>query len=236
MELNTLIVDDDPVSIKVIQKFVENTGSLKLAGAAQNAIEAANKLQNEKVDLVLLDIEMPEMSGLDLINTLNERPQFILVTSQEQYAIEAFDYEVTDYLLKPVQYKRFLKAVNRALNNIQKTNNQEQPATEPTSKTIFIKERNQFSRIDKNTIHYIEAFGDYVNIYTDEKRYTVHSTMKKMESKFNEDDQFLRIHRSYIVNLDYIESIDDNMVFVKKKMLPIGGSYKQKLLKSLNLI
>lgn len=236
MQLKTLIVDDDPVSIKVIQKFVETTDSLELAGSAQNAIEAANMLQSSEVDLVLLDIEMPEMSGLDLINTLNQRPQFILVTSQKEYAIEAFDYEVTDYLLKPVQYKRFLKAVNRALNNAQKTSNNGQQAPEPTSKTIFIKEKNQFSRIDKSTIHYIEAFGDYVNIYTNEKRYTIHSTMKKMEAKFTEDDQFLRIHRSYIVNLDLIQSIDDNMVFIKNKMLPIGGSYKQKLLKRLNLI
>ena len=234
MSYNCIIVDDDQASIKVLEKMVSKTSHLQLVGNAQNAMEATTLLQNNTIDIVLLDIEMPGMTGLDFINTLKEKPEIILVTSQKEYAIEAFDYEVTDYLLKPVEFKRFFKAINRATENILKSQPSNHEEEEKPAKTIFIKERNQFTRLEKEKILFVEAYGDYVNIYTTDKKYTIHSTMKNMESKLN-DTNFMRVHRSYIVNLDKIETFDENLVFIQKKMIPIGGSYKDKLIKRLNL-
>ena len=169
MSYNCIIVDDDPASVKVLEKMVEKTSQLHLVGNAKNAMEATNLLQNNNIDIVLLDIEMPGMTGLDLINTLKERPEIILVTSQKEYAIEAFDYEVTDYLLKPVEFKRFFKAINRATENILKStpqaqNHQSQESEENSPKTIFIKERNQFTSVEKDKIFYVEPCFDYGKI------------------------------------------------------------------------
>ncbi len=233
MNYNCIIVDDDPASIKVLEQLVNKTDQLNLVGNAKDAMEAISYIQNNAIDIVLLDIEMPGMSGLDFINTIRSKPEIILVTSQKEYAIEAFDYEVTDYLLKPVGFKRFLKAINRAMENIM----QNQPGNTDAQQnptTIFIKEKNQFTRIEKANILFVEAYGDYVNIYTDDSKYTIHSTMKNIENKLS-DTNFMRVHRSYVVNLDKIETFDENLVFVNQKMIPIGGSYKNKLIQKLNL-
>ncbi len=234
MTYQTLIVDDDDLSIKVLEKMVAMAGHLKHVGSAKDALQATSILQNQQVDIVLLDIEMPEMTGLQFINTLRHRPEIILVTAQKDYAIEAFDYEVTDYLLKPVAFERFMKAINRATANLASAKNQSQEATNKADSTIFIKERNQFTRLDKSLIHYVEAYGDYVNIYTSKRKYTVHSTMKGMEQKLA-DERFLRVHRSYIVNVELIESFDESILFVQQKMIPVGGNYKRQLLQRLGL-
>lgn len=235
MPYKTLIVDDDDLSIKVLEKMIEMVDHLQNVGSAKNAIQANSILQDQSVDIVLLDIEMPEMSGLQFINTLRQRPEIILVTSQKDYATEAFDYEVTDYLLKPVSNQRFMKAINRATANLSASKS---PSKVPNQKqqdsTIFIKERNQFTRLDKNLIQYVEAYGDYVNIYTPNRKYTIHSTMKGMEQKLD-DERFMRVHRSYIVNVELIESFDENILFVQQQLIPVGGNYKRQLLQRLGL-
>ena len=218
MNYRTVIVDDDELSIKVLEKMVQTTNHLQHLGSARGAIEASTILTNNYVDIVLLDIEMPDMSGLQFINTLRQRPEIILVTSQRDYAIDAFEYEVTDYLLKPVPFQRFIKAINRASENLQNTKSNslssspsnQSVESKPNPTTIFIKERNQFTRIEKDQIQYVEASGDYVNIHTAKRMYTIHSTMKAMEQKLK-DEQFLRVHRSYIVNTNQIESFDENL-------------------------
>ncbi len=236
MPYKTLIVDDDDLSIKVLEKMVSMADHLQNTGNAKDAIQANSILQNHPVHIVLLDIEMPEMSGLQFINTLRERPEIILVTSQKDYATEAFDYEVTDYLLKPVSYQRFMKAINRATSNLNLTSSKSQSkdTNQKQDSTIFIKERNQFTRLDKNLIQYVEAYGDYVNIYTPNRKYTIHSTMKSMEKKLN-DERFMRVHRSYIVNIELIESIDENILFLQQQLIPVGGNYKGQLLQRLGL-
>lgn len=235
MNYNCIIVDDDPASIKVIEQLVQQNQQLTLIGNAKDAMEAMAYLQNNQVDIVLLDIEMPGMSGLDFINTLMEKPEIILITSQKDYAIDAFDYEVTDYLLKPVSFQRFLKAINRATSNItQRTQSETNNHQQESSSTIFVKEKNQFSRLERDEILFVEAFGDYVNIYTSNQKYTIHSTMKNMEKKLD-DNNFMRVHRSYIVNLGKIETFDETLVFIQRNMIPIGGSFKDKLIKRLNL-
>ena len=233
MALNCIIVDDDKLSREVIKTLVEKTEMLTLVGIAQDGMEASNLLNKYKAHIIFLDIEMPVMSGLELVKSLKEPPQIILITSQQEYAVEAFEYDVTDYLLKPVNSQRFLKSINRAKENIeaaQKANS----ASPLEDQTIFIKENSQFSRLDTNKILYVEAYRDYVNIYTTEKKYTVHTTMKNIDQKLDEA-HFMRIHRSYIVQLSKIDSIDENIVFVNQKMLPIGSSFRDKLMRKLNV-
>lgn len=234
MPYKTIIVDDDDLSIKILEKMVNMADHLQNVGSAKDAIQANSILQNNPVDIVLLDIEMPEMNGLQFINTLRERPEIILVTSQKDYATEAFDYEVTDYLLKPVSYQRFMKAINRATANLSASKNQGKGPNQKQDSTIFIKERNQFTKLDKNLIQYVEAYGDYVNIYTPYRKYTIHSTMKGMEKKLD-DERFMRVHRSYIVNVELIESFDENILFVQQQLIPVGGNYKHQLLQRLGL-
>jgi DNA-binding LytR/AlgR family response regulator len=206
---------------------------LTLVGIAQDGMEASNLLNKYKAHIIFLDIEMPVMSGLELVKSLKEPPQIILITSQQEYAVEAFEYDVTDYLLKPVNSQRFLKSINRAKENIEAA--QKANSTSPLEdQTIFIKENSQFSRLDTNKILYVEAYRDYVNIYTTEKKYTVHTTMKNIDQKLDEA-HFMRIHRSYIVQLSKIDSIDENIVFVNQKMLPIGSSFRDKLMRKLNV-
>lgn len=227
MELNSIIVDDDEMSRRVLTSMVQKTGNLNLVGVAKSALEAANLVDNNKVHIIFLDIEMPEMTGLDLINTLKHRPHIILVTSKKEYALEAFEYEVADYLLKPVTMQRFLKAVNRVKESLERSE-------DSIGETVFVKDGSQFNRLEKLRILFVEAFGDYVNIHTKEKKYTVHSTMKNMENKLPKD-KFIRVHRSYIVQLDKIDSIDEGIIFINKHMIPIGGSYRESLMKRLNL-
>jgi len=233
MALNCIIVDDDKLSREVIKTLVEKTEMLTLVGIAQDGMEASNLLNKYKAHIIFLDIEMPVMSGLELVKSLKEPPQIILITSQQEYAVEAFEYDVTDYLLKPVNSQRFLKSINRAKESIEAA--QKANSTSPLEdQTIFIKENSQFSRLDTNKILYVEAYRDYVNIYTTEKKYTVHTTMKNIDQKLDEA-HFMRIHRSYIVQLSKIDSIDENIVFVNQKMLPIGSSFRDKLMRKLNV-
>lgn len=235
MKYQTIIVDDDDLSVKVLERMVNSTSHLNHVGSAKNAIEATSLLTNNQVDVVLLDIEMPEMSGLQFINTLRQRPEIILVTSQRDYAIDAFEYEVTDYLLKPVPFQRFMKAINRASENLQKGTAKPVQQEEKLSTTIFIKERNQFTRLEKSEVQYVEAHGDYVNIQTSKQKHTIHSTMKAMQQKLEDDEQFLRVHRSYIVNTRMIESFDENLLFIRNHVIPVGGNYKQRLMERLGL-
>lgn len=230
MKLNCIVVDDDKMSREVLKNLVEKTEHLELVGIANDALQASNLLAQNNTDIIFLDVEMPEMTGMDLIKSLKDMPQIILVTSNKDYAIEAFEYDVADYLLKPINPQRFLKSVIRIKEKIENQKN----SFQQDDKTIFIKDGTQLTKLEKKSILYIEAYGDYVNIYTDDSKYTIHSTMKNIANKL-EKSQFMRVHRSYIVQLEKIDSIDESMIFIERKMIPIGGSFKEDLMKRLNL-
>lgn len=230
--MRSIIVDDDEVSRKIISRFVEQTDFLDLVQTCSDGIEAGNVLRNEDVDLVFLDIEMPEMDGIELIESLKEPPQFILITSKEQYAIKAFEYAVTDYLLKPISYARFLKASQRALENYKALTNSS-GSTKSEGQNLFVKVNSQLVKINIYDILWIEAKGDYINITTPEKVYTVHSTMKGFEKKLN-NSHLMRAHRSFIVNTHKIKLIDEGMLVIEDKLIPIGPNYKKKLMLTLN--
>jgi DNA-binding LytR/AlgR family response regulator len=231
--MNCIIVDDDGMSRNAVKHLVAQIPYLNLVGQASSSQEAINLLDNHKVDLLLLDIEMPEMSGLTLIKGLNKPPLIILITSKKEYALEAFEYNVVDYLLKPIALDRFFKAVAKAKDIL---TNSPISIDASLSNSFFIKSNGTFIKIDIRNILWIEALGDYITLHTaDNKKYTIHSTMKMIETKLP-SDKFIRVHRSYIISVDNISSIDDNVVVIGKQLIPVGAVYKENLTKHLNFL
>lgn len=235
--MNCIIVDDDNLSIKIIEEFVLRTDGLTLMGAFSSAVEAVNMLNNNTgtpVHLIFLDIEMPEMSGIEFLKALNVIPQVVIYSSEEKYALESYEYDVTDYLLKPVTYGRFIKAVSRVRERFEK---KESPVKQSTE--IFIKNNSSLVRVKYDDILWIEALENYVVLNTFREKYTIHFTMKSITDRMP-SDRFMRIHRSYIVNFSKINAIEDNSVIIKtdngNKIIPIGKSYRDKLLDDINLI
>lgn len=228
--MNCMIVDDEEMSRSIVKHFVEQTQSLNLVHVCSDAIEAANLLQNAQIDLLFLDIEMPQMTGIDLVKSLQVKPQVVFITSRSDYAVEAFEYSVTDYLVKPITYARFLKAVEKV-----KENYEIHTASQTNPKDLYIKTDSKIVKINLNELLYVEALADYVIIHTAAGRYIVHSTMKGIEKKLT-SGEFIRVHRSYIVNIEKIDSIEDLSILINKKYIPIGASYKDNFIKKLNIL
>lgn len=234
--MKVVILDDDLLSRRIIEEMVNKTEGIELAASYANPVNAINGIkQNEDgVDLILLDIEMPDMSGMEFMDSLEGSPQVIIVSSKGKYAVDAFEYDVTDYLLKPVTYARFYKAINKAharhdRNRIDKMGKEE----------IFIKKNSSLVKLKYSQILWIEALENYVIFNTYNEKYTIHFTMKAIEQKLPQD-KFIRVHRSYIVNADSIHAIEDNSVVINvsggTRSIPIGKSYKDKLMRDINLM
>ncbi len=231
--MNCIIIDDDLMSRRIIEEFVNRTDQLHHLSSYENAVDAINAFGSEEdIDLIFLDIEMPEMSGIDFMETLVNPPQIIIISSKDKYALEAFNYDVTDYLLKPISYSRFFKAVNKA--NVRFKNKVDTKENE-----IFIKKNSALVRLKYEEILWVEALENYVIFNTFGEKYTIHFTMKAIEQKLP-SNRFTRVHRSYIVNTSSINVIEDNSVIIKthdgSKSIPIGKSYKDKLMGDINLI
>ena len=231
--MNCIIIDDDLMSRRIIEEFVNRTDQLHLLSSYENAVDAINAFNSEEdIDLIFLDIEMPEMSGIDFMETLANPPQIIIISSKDKYALDAFNYDVTDYLLKPISYSRFFKAVNKA--NVRFKNKVDTKEDE-----IFIKKNSALVRLKYEEILWVEALENYVIFNTFGEKYTIHFTMKAIEQKLP-SNRFTRVHRSYIVNTRSINVIEDNSVIIKthegSKSIPIGKSYKDKLMGDINLI
>lgn len=232
--MNCIIIDDDVLSRRVVEEFVNRTEFLSLKYSFENAVDAIKKsdIFNDEIDLIFLDIEMPEMDGIDFLNTLNNLPQVIIVSSKEKYAINAFDYDVTDYLLKPVNYSRFFKAVSKA-KQIHETK------VRKKSGEIYVKKGSALVRLKFEDILWVEALENYVIIAVFNEKFTIHFTMKSIENQIP-TDIFKRIHRSFIINAGRIDRIEDNSVIIKNneglKSIPIGKAYKEKFMKEINLM
>lgn len=235
--MNCIIIDDDKVSRLVIEKYIQKVDSLNLINSFDNAIDAANyfsSTEKEKIDLVFLDIEMPGMTGVEFLESLENLPQIIVVSAKEKYAIDAIQHDVADYLLKPIVYPRFLKSINK----IKKKNEDEAIKVNPNG--IFVKDTSStFIRIFFDDILYIEAMENYIVITTKECKHTIHFTMKAILDKLP-SSKFYRIHRSYIVNTENIDKIKDNMIIFdvnnKIKSIPISKSYKTDFFGKINIV
>jgi DNA-binding LytR/AlgR family response regulator len=228
--IKCIIVEDEPVSQAVMEGLVERSGFLQLQASFSDPIKAIHWLTSNPIDLILLDIEMPGLSGIEMLQSLTVRPQVIIISSKEKYAIDAIDYDVAAYLLKPVRdYSKFLKAVIKVRDRL------EEKKESVTSDSIFVKVDSLFTHLALNDILWVEAFGDYVKINTDKKVFTVYSTMKVVEEKLPAT-VFMRVHRSFIVNVKKIDNIDQSNLQIDKKIIPISNSYREPLMKSLNML
>jgi len=238
--MKTIVVDDDHLSRKVIEEFVNKTESLTLINSFSSAVDAINELQQNKdsVDLIFLDVEMPEMSGIEFLKSIQSTPQVIIISAKESYALEAFEYDVTDYILKPISYSRFFKAVSKVQKRVKLQENNGSSFSD-SSDEIFIKKNSVFIRLKYNDILFIEALENYVIVTTYSEKFTIHFTMKSILNRLP-SKKFKRVHRSYIININTIKGIEDNSIIIEiedgKKLIPIGKSYKENLMKDINLI
>jgi len=228
-KLNCIIVDDDRISIQVLEELIQKTDLLNFVASFTSAPAALKALQKEQVDLIFLDVEMPEMSGLEFLQSLTKKPEIIITSSKEKYALDAFNSDVTDYLLKPItEYSRFVKAVMKVIDK-----NDEGKTSDASS--IFVKVDSLLINLEFDQILWVEAYGDYVKIITPEKTHTVYSKLKTIEERLPQNT-FMRVHRSYIVNLTKIDNIDHTNLQIGKKIVPVSNSYKEQLIKTINLL
>ncbi|NLR92944.1 MULTISPECIES: LytR/AlgR family response regulator transcription factor [Flammeovirga] len=232
VDLKCVIVDDEEVSRMVVRDFVKRTEGLELAGEFDNAVSAYEVLKNTAVDLLFLDIEMPQMTGIELVQSLEKLPQVILITGRRDFGAEAYEYNLTDYLIKPITYPRFLKAVEKAKQSIE--NSDQSLVDKSSDDTLFVKADNKIVKLSLGDIFFVEALSDYMLINTKDRKYVIHSTMKALEKKF--PDNFIRVHRSYIVNLEKVNTIEDMQIVMPQKEIPIGNSYKSNFLSKLNFL
>ena len=237
--MNCIIVDDEETARAVVEHLCKNVESLHVSEQFSNAIQAIKYLNQNKVDLIFLDIHMPDFTGFDFIQTLKDPPKVILTTSDKDLAIEAFEYDcIVDYLVKPITPSRFLKAIEKA-NKTGKVNKRQAKEFDGKDETerdqLYINIDRRLIKIDLPSICLIEAKGDYILIKTESKNYTVHSTLKKIEDKLP-DDFFLKVHRSYIINIRKIIDIEDNSVLIAKDVIPVSRSNRPELMKRLNLL
>ncbi|MDX2128641.1 MAG: LytTR family DNA-binding domain-containing protein [Chloroherpetonaceae bacterium] len=221
MAIRCIVIDDDDIFRKVLVKAIQKLDALNLVQEFDNPLDAINFLSKEKVELIFSDVEMPEMSGLDFISSLSYKPKIILITAHENYAVKAFDYEVTDYLVKPFQYPRFLKAIDRVKAELE--SEKEQASNPSDSQYLFVKKKDAMIKVDFRDILWIEADTDYMVIQTESESFMMLSTMKALESKLSAE--FMRVHRSFIVRLDKINAIQDSTIIINRKVIPISDSY-----------
>ncbi|WP_321332143.1 LytTR family DNA-binding domain-containing protein [uncultured Bacteroides sp.] len=226
MNIKSVITDDEPVARKGLQSYVERVDFLELAGVCEDAIQLNALLKTQALDLLFLDIEMPYLSGLDLLSTLNNPPKVIITSAYEQYALKGYELDVTDYLLKPISFERFFKAVNRVHDILQK---ETQPTTEDF---LFVKCDKQMRKVFLKDILFIEGLENYISIYTPTERLLVHSTMKRIAGALP-GNVFMQTHKSYIVNVECVSMVDGNMLCIGEHKIPIGRNLRDSVFKSI---
>jgi DNA-binding LytR/AlgR family response regulator len=236
--MNCIIIDDEATARAIIGQLCANVKSLNVLEEFSNAIQAIKFLNQNEVDLIFLDIHMPDFTGFDFIETLKKPPKIILTTSDANFAIQAFEYDcIVDYLVKPITSERFQKAIQKAETMSPKVVAASASDKEVASSgnDLYVNIDRRLIKIDIPSIYLVEAKGDYILVKTEDKNYTVHSTLKKIEDKLPES-LFLKVHRSFIINIKKIIDIEDNSVLIKKDVVPVSRSNRPELMKRLNLL
>ena len=228
--IKAIIVDDDELCRAVISDLLEEVEDIECVANFGNALDAFKFLNENDVDVIFLDVEMPKMGGMELLRNLQIKPLVVMITSHDEFALESYEYDVTDFLKKPLNTPRFLKTIEK----IKKTLVGE-GTVKKNDDYIFIKSDSKLVQIKLEDIHWVEALGNYMRLHTDKEKHTVLSTMKEIESKLPTKD-FIRIQRSFIVRLDKILSIEDNYVIMKNKEIHIGKAYKDEFNNRLNFL
>lgn len=229
--INTIIVDDEPLALEILEAHIANIPELNLIAKCSNAIEANNALRDLDVDLMFLDIQMPQLTGVEFLRSLSNPPMTIFTTAYAEYAVEGFNLEALDYLLKPVSFERFMKASNKAIEQF-KSANASTVSQDSGNDFFFVKSDKKMMKVYYRDILYIEGLKDYVIIRTETGRVITLQTMKSLVEKLP-SDSFQRIHRSYILNLNKLQAIEGNMVELtekgQSKLIPIGKNYRDEL-------
>ena len=229
MKIRCIIVDDEPLAQRVLEKYISSLSSLELVKKCSNALEAMSFLHQNRVDLMFLDIKMPELTGLQLLKTLSHPPEVILTTAFSEYALEGYEYSVTDYLLKPFSFERFLKAVNKVLNKKYVVNDSVSTVDKKVNEGfIFLRADKINHKISFAEIIYIEGCGNYVKVFTEKKMIIAAQSLTTIEKNLP-PELFLRTHKSFIVSLKRIRQIEGNIIKLGKKVIPIGNFYKMRV-------
>ena len=237
-KITCLAVDDEPLALSILKKYIGSVENLELVGTCENAVQALQFLQQYKVDLIFLDIQMPQIMGTDFIRTLKKSPKIIFTTAFRKYAIEGFELDAVDYLLKPISFERFLKAVNKVLQtNLDAPDsiyhaNESVPETTPAY--LYFRVDRKMVKVFLNEILYVEGFSDYVKIITTTKTLITKQLISTLEETLPKEI-FIRIHRSFIISINKINSYNADIIMVGNAELPIGRLFKQNVIRKLQL-
>jgi len=229
MIINCLAIDDEPLALDIIEEYVSKVPFLNLVNKCTDVMLATETLKNEQIDLLFLDIQMPQLTGIEFLNTLDYKPAVIFTTAYDEYAVESYSFNTIDYLLKPISFERFMKAANKAHDTL---NVQSEVSND--KKYLFIKTDYKIQKIDISDIQYMEGYKDYVKIYTDKERFVTRESMKNMETLLPADN-FIRVHRSFIISVEDLKYIMGNILMIGEKEIPIGKSYKENVMRFLNI-
>ena len=232
MKYSCLIVDDEQLARKLLQEFVSKIPNLELRGMCKNPLEAMEIMQAETIDILFLDIQMPELTGVEFIKTMQIKPAIIFTTAYSEYALEGYQLDVIDYLVKPFPLNRFIKAVNKAIEFIELKRNASKGngGNSVDSNHILLHADHKIYKVKLDEILYIEGLKEYVSYFTKEKRIIVLQSLRAIEESLPAD-RFIRVHRSYIVPIDRIKTLDGNQVQIGDKLIPIGRSYKDEVMR-----
>ncbi|MEM7659494.1 MAG: LytTR family DNA-binding domain-containing protein [Bacteroidota bacterium] len=243
MKYTCMIVDDERPALQLLTAYLTKLPHLQLVATCEDALQAMAALQQQTVDMLILDIQMPGFTGLELIRVLKEKPQIILTTAYREYAVEGFALDATDYLVKPFSFERFAQAINRATEQINLKRSESPPSAAPAPDAepkgrldhFFAKTHHKLEKVAFDEVEYVESLREYAAIYTANKRYVVSQTMRKLEEEFPVD-RFIRVHRSYIVSLSHIDEIYGNTIVLNGKEIPIGGSYRKAFFEKVKML
>jgi DNA-binding LytR/AlgR family response regulator len=235
MKTKCIIVDDEPLAIELIKSHLTAINTFEIKAECKNALIAMDVLHKERIDLMFLDIHMPQISGFDFLKTLKNPPNIIITTAYRDYALEGFEMDVVDYLVKPISFERFLKAINKFYERSSRSQIKANEFHKTSSEELFInvRENKTVYKINIKDIYYVEGFGEYLKIYSKGKTYIIRETMHEFESKLP-SNKFLRLHKSFIISLNHIKAFTASHVVVNEKELPIGRSFKEKVFSVLN--
>lgn len=231
IQIKCLVVDDEKLARTLLGNYIEKLPNLELVGECKNAFEAISVLHAQPVDLVFLDIQMPELTGIEFLNTLQEKPLVIFTTAYQEYALEGYQLDVVDYLLKPFRFDRFLQAVNKAARRLHQEIETLSLANttstkEPERQHVFLKANHALHKVYLDEIRYIQGMKEYVAYHLPEQRIITLQSLRKLE-EYLPSERFVRIHKSYIVAIDKVTATDGGHVYLGKEKLPIGGNYKE---------
>jgi DNA-binding LytR/AlgR family response regulator len=231
--MQVLIVDDEPIARDILETYVLKMNDMQLVSKCRNALEAFGVLSRQHVDLVLLDINMPEISGIDFIKNLKNPPLVIFTTAYSEYAVESYELNAVDYLVKPVSFDRFLKAIDKANAILQSASLKNNSLMATTSfsgnQVLFVKSEGKLVKVDLSHLWLVEGLKDYVRLWTDTAKVIVHSTMKNFEDQLSGNPSFIRVNKSYIINIGYVTEVDGNTIRLKDQAITIGNTYRDEV-------